>query len=85
MNSLLEDAIYEYTLFIYSTGWSVRLCIKVKQCEFQTVNFYCLYVTHTAYKDRRFVLQHELQWAQVSSYWEANSFHITQNLQCNNM
>lgn len=76
-NSPLEDANYEYTFIIYSTGWCVRLCIKVKQCELQTVNFYCLYVTHTAYKDGRFVLQHEPQWTQVSSQWEASSFHIT--------
>jgi len=27
MNSLLEDAFYEYTFIIYSTGWSVRLRI----------------------------------------------------------
>jgi len=83
MNSLLEDALYEYTFIIYSTGWSVRLCIKVKQCQLQTVNFYCLYATHTAYKDGRFVLQHKPQWTQVSSHWEASSFHITQNLRCN--
>jgi len=83
MNSLLEDALFKYTFIIYSTGWFVRLCIKVKQCQLQTVNFYCLYATHTAYKDERFVLQHKPQWTQMSSYWEASSFHITKNLQCN--
>lgn len=85
INSLLEDVISEYTSFIYSTGWSVRLCIEVKQCELQAVNFYCLYVAHTTYKYGRFVLQHEPQWKQVSSYQEASSFHITKNLKCNNV